>query len=89
VVYLIVYMIYSMIVSMISVLLEKFMFTKTMKNRAMFKMLFFAILESFGFRQLMSIFRMGAFFSRNRHKWGNMVRTQQVHRDEEQASAGN
>jgi hypothetical protein len=36
--------------------------------------MFFGILESFGFRQLMSIFRISALFGKKRKQWGEMVR---------------
>ncbi len=83
--YLLVYMGYSMIVSMVSILLEKYLFSKTMNNRTMFKLLLFAVLESFGFRQLLSVFRFGAFFSPSKKQWGNMVRTQHAKRIERPA----
>ncbi len=82
IVYLLVYMGYSMIVSMVSILLEKYIFSDTMKKHMMFKLLFFAILESFGFRQLMSVFRFGAFFSPRRKQWGDMERTKQAQRSD-------
>lgn len=78
--YLLVYMGYSMIVSMVAILLEKYLFPKTMSNRTLFKLLLFAVLESFGFRQLLSTFRFGAFFGPNKKQWGDMERTQQAKR---------
>jgi hypothetical protein len=38
------------------------------------KLMFFSILESFGFRQLMSVFRISALFGKKRKQWGEMVR---------------
>ncbi len=73
--YLLVYMGYNMIVSMIAVLLEKFIFGKNIPNELIGKLLFFCILESFGYRQLISIFRLGAFNPFRKNTWGNMERT--------------
>lgn len=82
IIYLLVYMGYSMVVSMVSILLEKYLFSDTMSVAMMFKLFLFAVLESFGFRQLASTFRFGAFFGRSKKQWGNMVRTQVAHREE-------
>lgn len=75
--YLFVYMGYNMIVSMISVLLERYLFGSTMPPKLMIKLLLFCILESFGYRQICSIFRIGAFWRFKNNQWGNMIRTEQ------------
>ena len=75
--YLLVYMGYNMIVSMIAILLEKYLSGSGVPNKVIWKLLFFSILESFGYRQLCSIFRLGAFNIFKRNEWGEMVRTKQ------------
>ncbi|MFA6753520.1 MAG: glycosyltransferase, partial [Bacilli bacterium] len=74
--YLLVYMGFNLIVTIVSVLLEKKMFKNTMTYSMFIKLLFFCILESFGYRQLCSLFRISAFFPTNKRKWGNMIRTE-------------
>jgi hypothetical protein len=68
---------YNMVVSTIAVLLEKFIFGENIPNKLIGKLLFFCILESFGYRQLISIFRLGAFNPFRENNWGNMERTKQ------------
>lgn len=73
--YLLVYMGYNMVVSMIAVLLDKYLFDSYMPARLVLKLLFFCILESFGYRQLSSIYRLGAFNPFGKKQWGEMLRT--------------
>jgi cellulose synthase/poly-beta-1,6-N-acetylglucosamine synthase-like glycosyltransferase len=73
-IYLIVYMGYSMIITWVSVLLDKFLFGSDLSAANVVKLLFFSILESVGFRQLMSLFRLSALFGKKRKQWGEMIR---------------
>lgn len=75
--YLLVYIGYNMIVSMIAILLEKFLFGRQIPGRITLKLLFFSVLESFGYRQICSIFRLGAFNIFKKNEWGEMVRIKQ------------
>ena len=72
--YLLVYMGYNMMVSIIAVLLDKYLFDNYIPTKLIFKLLFFCLLESFGYRQLCSVFRLGAFNPFRKHQWGDMVR---------------
>jgi cellulose synthase/poly-beta-1,6-N-acetylglucosamine synthase-like glycosyltransferase len=74
VIYLLVYMGYSMIITWVAILLDKYLFGNTLSAGNVLKLMFFGILESFGFRQLMSIFRISALFGKKRKQWGEMVR---------------
>lgn len=71
--YLLIYMGYNIIVSMISIIIERYMFSPTTNNRITFKLILFSILESFGYRQIISLFRIGNLFKRN-YQWGDMTR---------------
>lgn len=71
--YLLVYMGYNIIVSMISIIIERYMFSATTSTRLTLKLVFYSILESFGYRQMMSLFRIGNIFKRS-HQWGEMTR---------------
>jgi len=73
--YLLVYMGFNLVVTIVSLFLEKKMFKDSMPNQNMTELLFYCILESFGYRQLCSLFRVSAFFPNNKNKWGTMVRT--------------
>ena len=72
--YLFIYMVYNMIVSMIAVLLEKHLFGNNIPDKLINKLLLFCILESFGYRQLISLYRLGAFNPFRKNTWGNMDR---------------
>lgn len=71
--YLLVYMGFNVIVSMISIIIERYMFSSTMTNKITFQLILFSILESFGYRQIISLFRMGNIFKKS-HNWGEMTR---------------
>jgi cellulose synthase/poly-beta-1,6-N-acetylglucosamine synthase-like glycosyltransferase len=73
-VYLLVYMGYSMIITWVAILLDKYLFGNTLSAGNVVKLMFFSVLESFGFRQLMSLFRISALFGKKRKEWGEMVR---------------
>ena len=75
--YLLVYMGYNMVVSMIAVLLDKCLFGKDLPNNIFYKQFLYCIIESFGYRQLCSLYRLGAFNPFKKKVWGNMVRTKQ------------
>lgn len=75
--YLLVYMGYNMVVSIIAVLLDKCLFGKDLPNDIVYKQLLCCIIESFGYRQLCSLYRLGAFNPFKKQEWGNMVRTKQ------------
>jgi cellulose synthase/poly-beta-1,6-N-acetylglucosamine synthase-like glycosyltransferase len=74
IVFLLVYMGYSMVISWVAVLLDKYLFGNDLSASNIMKLLLFSFLESFGFRQLMSLFRLTALFGKDRKKWGEMVR---------------
>ncbi len=74
--YLFVYMGFNLIVTIVSVLLERKMFKDTMARGMFGQLLFFCVLESFGYRQLCSLFRITAFIPKDRQRWGNMIRIQ-------------
>lgn len=71
--YLLVYMGFNIIVSMISIIIERYMFSSTVTNKITFQLILFSILESFGYRQIISLFRMGNIFKKS-HNWGEMTR---------------
>ena len=72
--YLLIYMGYSMMVSMISIILDRYIFNT--EGKIIRKLLLFSILESFGYRQMISFFRIGNIFKSNQ-EWGEMTRKKQ------------
>lgn len=73
--YLLVYMGYNVVVSMISIIIERYMFSTTTSTAMTLKLILFSILESFGYRQMMSLFRIGNVFKK-KNQWGEMTRKQ-------------
>ncbi len=73
--YLLIYIGYNIIVSMISIILERYIFSRNTNLKLTVKLLFFSILESFGYRQMISLFRIGNILKiKKEHTWGEMVR---------------
>lgn len=74
--YLLFYIIYNIVASLVAILLETYIFGGTLSFKAVLKLVIFSFVECVGFRQLCSMFRIGAFFGRkkSRNNWGNMKR---------------
>lgn len=74
--YLLFYIIYNIVASFVAILLENYMFSENMSKVLMIKLMIFSLFECLGFRQLCSIFRLGAFLGskESKNKWGNMKR---------------
>ncbi|MDL2236523.1 glycosyltransferase [Christensenellaceae bacterium OttesenSCG-928-K19] len=81
--YLLIYMGFSMIVSLISLLLDRYIFPTHSTPRLTAKLVLFAFLESFGYRQFCSLCRLGAFIGFNKNQWGKMERTQNRKREDQ------
>lgn len=77
--YLLVYIGYSIIVSMTSILLERYLFSKDTSLKSTSKLLLFSIFEAFGYRQMISLFRLGNIFKiKKQDKWGEMERKEKL-----------
>lgn len=76
VLYLLFYMGFSLISSWVSIIFGNYLFGESLSTKALIKLLVVSIFESFGYRQMCSLFRIGAFFGtrKGKQKWGNMVR---------------
>lgn len=74
--YLLFYIIYNIVASIVAILLETYIFGGVLSFGVILKLMLFSLIECLGFRQLCSIFRIGAFFGtkKNRNNWGNMKR---------------
>jgi hypothetical protein len=68
---------YGMLLSIWGIVLEEVAFQRYGRWSDLGRLLFYATLENFGYRQLTVWFRLRAFWSamRYRHVWGRMVRT--------------
>lgn len=75
--YLLFYIGFNVVISIISVLLEKYLFKKTIPIKFMFKLFIFCMLESFGYRQICSLYKIIALFKLKDKKWGQMERVEQ------------
>ena len=67
---------YGIFLSVTSVMLEEYNFMKYDKVSDYIRMIIFAVLENFGYRQLTTWWRLKAFFGyrRKKNKWGNIER---------------
>lgn len=76
----IIYVVYNSIISIASIMLEGYLFSGIIPFGVKLKLIIFSILESFGFRQLCSCFRLIGImkYSPTKHKWGSIKR--QKHR---------
>lgn len=67
---------YGVLISIGSIMLEENNFMKYEKISDYVKMIFYAIIENFGYRQLNSFWRVRSFigYKRKENKWGNIAR---------------
>jgi hypothetical protein len=68
---------YGMILSIWGILLEEVGFRRYRRWGDLGRLLLYAVLENFGYRQCTVVYRLRAFWSaiRARHTWGRMTRT--------------
>jgi hypothetical protein len=68
---------YGIFLSVAAVLLEELAFRRYPSWLDLTKLIVFGILENFGYRQLMSVYKLAAFWDvvRRRKAWGRMERT--------------
>lgn len=71
--YLFVYMGFNIIISLISIVIERYMFRSVIPTKLSVQLFLFSLIESFGYRQMISLFRIGHVFQR-KHEWGEMTR---------------
>ena len=66
----------GVLLSVSALALEEFSFRRHARNRDAARMLLFAVLENFGYRQLNDLWRLQAFvdLARGAHEWGEMQR---------------
>ncbi len=75
--YLLVYIGFNIIITLISLITNKFIFSSKDGDDGVSKLFIYAIIEAFGYRQLISLFRIGNPFKRNKKKeWGDMERVE-------------
>lgn len=69
-------MLYGTILSVGSLLLEENTFRKYPKISQVLKLFFYALLDNLGYRQIMTIIKIGAMigFKKNRNRWGSIKR---------------
>lgn len=74
--YLVFYMIFNIVASWVSLIFGNYLFKDSLPLKGLMKLLFVSIFECIGYRQMCSLFRIGAFFGtpKGKHKWGNMER---------------
>lgn len=77
--FLIVYISYGVIISITSIILENYIFKHISSFGTLIKLILFAILESFGYRQLCSLYRIGGFigYKNKKYDWSKISRKKQ------------
>ncbi|MEG2788230.1 MAG: glycosyltransferase family 2 protein [Romboutsia sp.] len=77
--FLFVYIFYSVIISVTSIILENYMFKHISSISTLLKLMLFALLESFGYRQLCSWYRITGFigYRKRKHQWSKISRKKQ------------
>lgn len=74
-----IYIFYSVIISLTSIILENYIFKYTFNLYTFLKLTFFATLESFGYRQLCSWYRIIGFigYRKRKYQWSKISRKKQ------------
>lgn len=77
--FLLVYILYSVIISVTSVMLENYVFRHIPSITTLLKLILFSIIESFGYRQLCSFYRLTGFIGYKKYKneWRKITRIKQ------------
>lgn len=77
--FLFIYIFYSVIISLTAIILENYMFKYILKLSTLLKLMLFAFLESFGYRQLCSWYRITGFigYRKRKHQWNKISRKKQ------------
>ena len=71
--YLLVYMGFNTIITIISIIINSYIFND--EHTSVSQLIFYSIIEGFGYRQIISLFRISNPLGRRKeHKWGNMER---------------
>ena len=75
--YLLVYIGYNSLISLISIMTDRYLFHDEQNSKDIKSLYLYSLLEAFGYRQMISIFRIGSMFGRkNKITWGDMERTE-------------
>lgn len=79
VIFLLVYIFYSVVMSITSIILENYIFKHISSLGSLLKLIFFAVIESFGYRQLCSWYRITGFISykKRKNQWSKISRKKQ------------
>lgn len=80
--YLLIFIGFNALISVISTIIDKFVFSnKAIKEEVPF-LFFYSILEAFGYRQMVSLFRIGNIINfRQKNTWGDMERVDRKEHD--------
>lgn len=74
-----VYCVYSIIISITSIALENYVFKHILSGWAILKLIFLSTIESFGYRQICSWFRLSGFigYRKRKYEWNKISRKKQ------------
>lgn len=76
--FIIVYIGYSFVISTAAIILESYVFKDMLNVKVILKLILYSLVESFGYRQISSIYRLSALFQykKRKHDWEKINRQQ-------------
>lgn len=76
--FMLMYIVYNTFISIAAIKFEEYMFRDTLSFRAKMKLTLFSIIENFGYRQLVSFYRLSAFigYRKQKYQWRKINRVQ-------------
>ncbi|WP_434796971.1 glycosyltransferase family 2 protein [Terrisporobacter vanillatitrophus] len=79
IIFLLVYIFYSAVISISSIMLENYMFKYISSGWSILKLILFSVVESFGYRQICSWYRLTGIigYKKRKHQWNKITRKKQ------------
>ncbi len=75
----IVYILYGVVISITAIILESYIFDRTLSKLGILKLILFSFIENLGYRQINSFYRLTALFGykKSKHRWDKITRKKQ------------
>ncbi len=76
--FMLIYIVYNTIISMSAIKFEEYMFRESLSRFSKWKLMLFSVIENFGYRQVVSFYRLSAFigYRKQKHQWKKINRIQ-------------
>lgn len=74
--FMLIYVFYNTGLSIMAIKFEEYMFRESLSLRARIKLILFSLIENFGYRQLISLYRFSALigYRKHKHQWKKISR---------------